>query len=141
VSWADSETLALHGKQAVRRIYESWARGDFRAGNELYDRHVILVLRPEFPEAGPHYGRDAIRKYMKEDFLLDFPDATISAHELLDAGESVIVRVEQSATGPRSGVPVQMRYYQVWTFRGSSVIRIESIMDRGDALEAAGLRD
>jgi hypothetical protein len=33
-----------------------------------------------------------------------------------------------------------MRYYQVWTFRGPSVIRIESIREREDALLAAGLR-
>ena len=29
----------------------------------------------------------------------------------------------------------------IWTFRGKSVIRIESIRGRGEALEAAGLRD
>jgi hypothetical protein len=43
--------------------------------------------------------------------------------------------------GPESGAPVDMRYYQVWTFRGSSVIRIESIREREDALEAVGLRE
>jgi hypothetical protein len=34
-----------------------------------------------------------------------------------------------------------MRYYQVWTLRGSSVIRIESIRKREEALEAVGLRE
>jgi ketosteroid isomerase-like protein len=37
-------------------------------------------------------------------------------------------------------VPAEFRYFQVWTFRGGSVIRIESIRDRDDALEAVGLR-
>jgi ketosteroid isomerase-like protein len=78
---------------------------------------------------------------MRGDFLRDFADATISGQEFLEIGDSVVVRVEQRATGPRSGAPVHMRYYQVWTFRGSSVIRIESIMERADALAAAGLAD
>jgi len=49
---------------------------------------------------------------MKEYFLRDFPDVTISGQELLDAGDSVVVQVEQRATGPRSDASVHMRYYQ-----------------------------
>jgi hypothetical protein len=44
----------------------------------------------------------------------------------------------QQATGAGTGARVEMRYYQVWTFRGASVIRIESIRGRGEALQAAG---
>jgi len=133
VSRANVETL--------RRIYQRWAEGDFSAGFELFDPYVVLVLQPEFPESGPHYGRDAIRRYMRDDFLRDLAGATIAGQEFLDAGDSVVVQVDQRAVGSRSGVPVRMRYYQVWTFRGPSVIRIESIMERNDALEAAGLSD
>jgi hypothetical protein len=32
-----------------------------------------------------------------------------------------------------------MSYYQVWTFRGRSVIRIESIKTRAEVLEVTGL--
>jgi ketosteroid isomerase-like protein len=126
--------------ETLRRIYDRWGRGDFRVGTELYDPEVLLVLRPEFPEAGTYRGPEQIRRYMREDFLADLEDAQIAGEEFLDAGDSVVVRVTQRATGPGSGVPVEMSYYQVWTFRGSSVVRIESIRERGDAFEAAGLR-
>jgi ketosteroid isomerase-like protein len=131
VSEANVETL--------RRIYEAWGRGEFAEGSELYDPHIVLVLRPEFAESGPHYGRDAIRKYMREDFLLDLDRPTISGEEFLEAGDSVVVAVHQQGMGPRSGAPVDMRYFQLWTFRAGTVIRIECIMERDDALEAAGL--
>jgi hypothetical protein len=49
------------------------------------------------------------------------------------------VRVCQHATGPESGAAVDMRYYHVWTFRGSSVIPIESIGEQEDEPEAVGL--
>jgi ketosteroid isomerase-like protein len=127
--------------EIVRRIYERWGRGDFRAGIELYDPYVLLVLRPEFPDARAYCGPDEIRRYMREDFLADLEDAVIVGEEFMEAGDSVLVRVNQQATGPGSGAPVAIRYYQLWTFRGRSVIRIESIRGREEALEAAGLRN
>lgn len=127
--------------EIVRGIYERWGRGDFRAGVELYDPYVQLILRPDFPDSGAYHGPEEIGKYMREDFLADLDDAVIIGEEFFDAGDSVVVRVNQVATGPGSGARVGIRYYQVWTFRGRSVIRIESIRERDEALEAAGLRE
>jgi ketosteroid isomerase-like protein len=130
--------MSQENVEIVRRIYEHWGRGDFRAGVEVYDPYVLLVLRPEFPDAGAYCGPEEIRKYMVEDFLADWHGAVIAGEEFLEAGDSVVVRVRQAATGAESGAPVEMRYYQVWTFRGRSVIRVESISDRAEALEATG---
>ena len=124
--------------ETLRQLYKRWGRGDF-GGTEIYDEHVVLVLRHDFPEAGAHHGRDGIRAYMRNDFLKDFVGATISGEEFIAAGDSVVVRVDQEATGPRSGAAVRMSYFQVWTFRGDSVVRLESIMERSDALAAVGL--
>jgi ketosteroid isomerase-like protein len=126
--------------EIVRRVYERWGRGDFRAGIELYDPDIVFVLRPEFPDAGAYHGPDQIRRYMREDFLPDLEGAAIAGEEFLDAGDTVIVQVHQQATGSRSGAPVAMRYYQLWTFRGRAVIRLESIRERDEALQAAGLQ-
>jgi ketosteroid isomerase-like protein len=126
--------------ETVRRIYESWGRGDFRAGVDLYDPDIRLVLRPEFPDAGTYRGPKEIGRYMREQFLADLESARIVGEEFLDAGDSVVVRVNQEATGPGSGLSVAMRYFQVWTFRGGSVVRIESVRTREEALEAAGVQ-
>jgi ketosteroid isomerase-like protein len=131
--------MSLRNLEIVRRIYEAWGRGDFRAGTELYDPDVLLVLRPQFPDPGTYRGPDEIRRYMREHFLADWEDAAIAGEEFLDAGDSVVIRVSQRATGTGSGAPVEMSYYQVWTFRGTSVVRIESIRERAEALEAAGV--
>jgi ketosteroid isomerase-like protein len=63
----------------------------------------------------------------------------IEAQEFIGAGDSVVVGVHQHAAGKRSGTPVDMRYFHVWTFRGGAVIRIESVREREEALEAAGM--
>lgn len=96
------------------------------------------MLRPGFPDAGAYLGPAEIRRYMLG-FLEDWNQAAIEAEEFLEAGDSVVVAVHQRAAGKGSGIPVNMRYFQVWTFRGGTVIRIESIRDRLDALRAAGL--
>jgi ketosteroid isomerase-like protein len=125
--------------EALRRVYEDWGRGDFSAGPELFDPWVVLVLRPEFPDAGAYLGAEGIRGYMRR-FLEDWDHAVIEAEEFIGAGDNVVVGVHQRAAGKGSGIPVDMRYFQVWTFRGGAVIRIESVREREEALEAAGVR-
>ncbi len=34
-----------------------------------------------------------------------------------------------------------MRYFHVWPFRGPSVVRLECVMQRKDALAAVGIAD
>jgi ketosteroid isomerase-like protein len=131
--------MSQENVETVRQIYDGWGSGDFHAGTDRYDPEIELVLRPEFPDAGVYRGPDEIAKYMRQDFLADLEGAVIAGEEFLDAGDSVVVRVTQRATGPGSRAPVEMRYYQVWTFHGRAVTRIESVRERDEALEAAGL--
>jgi len=125
--------------ETVRRIYAAWGRGDFKPGTELYDPNVLLVLRPEFPDPGTYLGLEEIGGYMRKYFLADLEDAAIIGREFIGAGDSVVVRVDQDVVGPHSGANVVLGYFQVWTFRGDSVVRIESIRERDDALAAVGL--
>jgi ketosteroid isomerase-like protein len=124
----------------VRAVYERWGQGDFRAGIGSFDPWVVLVLRGDFPDAGAYLGLEGIKKYTRQ-LLEGWDHAVIEGEEFTPAGDSVVVRVHQQASGQRSGVPVDMRYFQVWTLRGGSVIRIENVMEREEALEAVGRRD
>jgi ketosteroid isomerase-like protein len=136
--------MSQENVEIVRRIYGEWGRGNFREGAELYDPHVLLVVRPEFGLAsgeGVYCGPDEVARYMRELFLPEGEDLVIAGDEFVDAGDSVVVHVDQRGTGRQSRAPGQLRYFQVWTFRGASVIRIESVMGRAEALEAVGLRE
>lgn len=126
--------------EVVRRIYAEWAKGNFRAGTELFDAGVVLVIRDDFPDAGVYVGVDEIRAYMRQ-FLADWTDAAIEAEDIVGGGDAVAVSVRQHATGTGSGLPVDMRYWQVWTLREGAVTRIESVRSRSEALEVAGLRE
>ncbi len=82
---------------------------------------------------GLYCGPDEVARYMREVFLPEWEGLVIAGDEFVDAGESVVVRLDQRGTGRQSGAPGQLRYFQVWTFRGTSVIRVESVMERAEA--------
>ena len=126
--------------EVVRGIYAEWGKGNFRVGTDLFDSDVVLVIRAEFPDAGAYVGPDEIRGYMRQ-FLSSWTDAVIEAEDIIDAGASVAVAVHQRGTGSGSGLSIDMRYWQVWTFRGSAVTRIESIKTRSEVLDAVGLSE
>lgn len=124
--------------EAVRAVYERWSEGDFRAAVGLLDPHVVLVLGPEFPDAGTHSGIEGIAAYTRG-LLEPWTHFTIEAEEIVAAGDSVLVSVRQHGVGSTSGVPTELRYFMLWTFRAGRVIRLESIRERAEALQAAGL--
>ncbi len=132
--------MSRENVEIVRRVFEAWGRGDFRAGTELYDPYTLLVLRPEFLDPGSYCGPDEIAGYMRG-LLAAWEHFVMVGEEFLDAGDSVVVGVHQQGTGVGSRASVEARYFQLWTFRGGSLIRIESIVDRTEALEAAGLSE
>ena len=120
----------------VRKVYEHWGNGDFASGVEPYGPDTELVLGADFPDAGAHRGLDAIRSYTRG-FLSPWDSISIAADELQDFGDRVLVRVFQRGIGTSSGIEIEMRYFQLWTFEGSTASRVEAIMDEADALEAA----
>jgi ketosteroid isomerase-like protein len=126
--------------EVMRRIFDDSGRGDFRAAAERFDPHVLLVLRPEFPDAGLYVGPAEIAKYTR-DLLASWESFVMEGEDFVDAGDSVVVQIRQRGVGVSSGVVTEVRYFQVWTFRGDAIIRIESIREREQALEAVGLEE
>jgi uncharacterized protein len=135
--------MSQENVEVVRAVYERWSEGDFRAAVALFDPHVVLVLGggfgPDSPDA-TYLGAEAVSAYTRE-LLETWPDLTMEAEEIVPAGDSVVVSVHQHGVGSASGVPTEMRFFTLWTFRGRKVIRLESFRERTEALEAVGLRE
>ena len=124
--------------EIVRAVYERWGEGDFRTDVDLLDPHVVLVLGPDFPDAGMHSGVEGVAAYTRG-LLEPWTHFTIEAEELIGAGDSVFASVSQRGVGSTSGVPTVFRYFMLWTFRGRKVIHIETFRERAEAVAAAGL--
>jgi hypothetical protein len=66
-------------------------------------------------------------------------DAVIE--DLIDKGDSIVVRVRAHMTGEQSGLKRDMEFSQVLTFRKGKLVLAEYFWDHQEALEAAGLRE
>jgi hypothetical protein len=74
-------------------------------------------------------------------YLKDWKSLSISAESFEQAGDRVLVKVRQAGTARDTGLPIGIDYFQVWSFRGDSVLRVESILRESRARKVAGLAD
>ena len=89
---------------------------------------------------GHHHGHAGYREVWGQ-VLESFEDWTLEPEELIDLGHHLISVTRMSGHGAGSGAPVSQRVFQVYTFRRGLVVKQEDFGDRGEALEAAGLRE
>jgi ketosteroid isomerase-like protein len=132
--------MSQENVEIVRGIYESWATGDFGAGLTHLDPYVVFVVRHPFPELAVVVGPDEIREYMRR-FLDNWEHYAVEARGFRAAGDTVLADALQHGAGKASRIEMEQRFFMLFTFRGGKIVRIESVLDEGEALEAAGLRD
>jgi ketosteroid isomerase-like protein len=133
--------MAQENADALRAVYEEWAKGNFEAGGDLWDRRVLFIPVSDLPDVGEYLGPEGVTAFMVA-FLQAWTDFTITAEEWIEAGDSVVVVANQQGEGRESRIPAALhQQFHVWTFRGSAVIRFEAFQDRAEALEAVGLRE
>jgi ketosteroid isomerase-like protein len=130
--------MSEENADALRAAFGMYARGDFSPIGMLGDEFE-LVISPEAPDAGTYRGEEA-RRWLRA-WVASFEGMTIEATEILDAGDKVFLGMTQRGRPPGSAVSVEGRWWQVSTFRGREIVRVEMFPDRAQALEAAGLRE
>lgn len=111
---------------------------------EMLDEQVICDTRsyPTFSadSNGVYVGRAAVIEANRH-YWGTWDDYYLEAEELIDAGASVVCVVRERGRGKSSGVPVERRWAQIWTFRRGRIIRWELFGDKAAALEATGLAE
>ena len=122
--------------EIARKGVEAYARGDLDTALASVDPDIIW--NPV--EEAATQGHDAIRANL-ERWETDFEDFEATPEEYIDAGDQVLVTIHWSGRGRGSGVQVDIRTYNLYTFRDGKVIRMDEFTERSDALEAAGLSE
>ena len=130
--------MSQENVETLRPIYDEWAKGNLRAGLDLFDPNVVYINSPGLFVTGTCYGLNAMQEWMRE-FLKQWDSYQAHATEFIPCGDTIVVAFRQVVTGSRSGIRGDMNAFAVWTFRGDKVIRLEKMSARREALEAAGL--
>jgi ketosteroid isomerase-like protein len=119
--------------------------GDFQALLELLSDDVVWD-NAHFGAAVPldHEGvvrgkRDVSR--LLRSWVSTWQDFRFDAEEIIDAGDAVVVVIRETGRGRTSGLPMENRYCQVWTFRDGRIVSATIHRQKRDALKAVGLEE
>jgi ketosteroid isomerase-like protein len=119
--------------EAIRRGYEHFiATGEVRAHPDL----VWDVSRLGWPDQQIYPGVEGATRFNAE-WADAWDDWELEVEDYLDAGERVVVILNQRGRSKATGIPVDMRFAQVWTLRDGRATRMEMYASVEEALEAA----
>ena len=98
------------------------------------------MSRIGWPDKQIYFGAEGANQ-----FIAEWADAwdgwELTAEDFIDAGSRVVVIVSQRGRLKATGIPVDMRFAQVWSFRDGQSIRMQMYSSVDEALEAAGLSE
>ncbi len=127
----------------VRELNEAANRRDLDAFVALLSPDVVWEVNPELPGLREVYrGRAEVRDLVRD--LLEVGDSSsqVQLEEITDLSDGrVLADTLLTGRGKSSGVPMELRYWQLFSVAQGKIARRQVFMDRDPALEAAGLSE
>jgi ketosteroid isomerase-like protein len=129
--------MSRENVEIMRRGYERWtATGQIRAHADLgWD-----VSKLGWPDQQVYSGPEGANQFNAE-WAAAWDDWQLEVEDFIDAGERVVAIVNQRGRSKATGIPVDMRFAQVWSFRDGQAIRMQMYASVDEALEAVGLSE
>ena len=120
-------------RRGIASVHDFWA---------MLDEYVVWDLRgaPGVDLDPVYLGRDAVIEASRR-YWGTWKDYVLEAEEIIDVGPSVVVALRERMRGKASGVEIDRRFAQVWTFHRGRLIRWELFRDRLEAVRAVGLHE
>jgi uncharacterized protein len=134
--------MSQENVEIVRRAVEAILRGDWQQAAHLLD-----------PDAEGHgtvgglsegevlRGVTQFRQSFEQEDAEAWDERRLEAERFIDAGDCVVVPLHEFRRGKGSGVEMETDTAMVYEVRDGRVVGIQGYMDRGEALQAAGLRE
>jgi uncharacterized protein len=127
----------------VRAMFDAFNRGDFAAAIDVLDEdiewQVPHIAALDAPVSGVIRGRNRLVENFAQWFEA-WETYAFQATEVLGHGEDVFVAGLQTGRGRNSGLDVNVPTFHVFTLREGKIRVMRTFPERGDALEAVGLR-
>jgi ketosteroid isomerase-like protein len=134
--------MSQENVEIVRQAHEAFLAGDQEKSAQLVDPEVeFLGTVGGLQEGQIAHGQSEIDQKFEAEDLEAWEERRLEAEEFIDAGDNVVVLLHEYRRGRGSGVELESKTAVVVAVRGGRVVRIQGYMDRGAALEAAGLSE
>ncbi|HEV7461170.1 MAG TPA: nuclear transport factor 2 family protein [Solirubrobacteraceae bacterium] len=131
--------MSQENVEIVRRAFEAWDRRDYDAAASHFSADLEIDASDRILNPAVYTGIDGARRFRSE-IAEAWDEFHVEVEDLLPAGDEVVALVRSIARGPSSGAEVESRAAWVVDVREQKVTRLRLYRDRGQALEAAGLR-
>jgi ketosteroid isomerase-like protein len=127
--------MSQQNVEIMRRGYERFmASGEIRAHPDL----VWDVSRLGWPDQQIYAGPEGANQFNAE-WADAWDDWELEVEDFIDAGEDVVAIVNQRGRSKATGIPVEMRFAQVWTLRDGRAIRMQMYASTEEAVRSVGL--
>jgi ketosteroid isomerase-like protein len=136
--------------ELVRRIYEGGPEVErlLRSGSDLTGHRWLGLWHPEclleeiaeVPDAASYHGRAGVVEYFQQAFGEVWDEWRFTPAEIIEGGDAVFAVIDNWGRS-KAGAELEMRIFQVFRIRDGMVIRASGYLDRGEALDAAGLME
>jgi ketosteroid isomerase-like protein len=135
--------MSQENVDAMRKVYEAMARGDFWAAGEVLDPEI------EWSWPSTMSGLTGVKTYhgiegveaATRDVFKAWEMFRQEAEEFIEEGDDVVVVVRMYGRLKGSSQEIEETSGHVWTFRDARVIRFRAFDTPTQALEAAGLSE
>jgi ketosteroid isomerase-like protein len=130
--------MSQENVEMIERMLDK-AQHDPTALFEILDDDVRWELGSlNIPDVGATYcGPAGVGEFFRR-WVGPFDEWGYEVGDVIEAGDSVVVQIQQWGRGKGSGATVESRFWQVWTIRDGKVVRATHHFEKADALEAVG---
>lgn len=105
----------------------------------ILDPKIAWIVRGGPPDLhGEFHGIDRAREYYAQ-WASAWAEWSWEIEDVREQGDVVVTRTWLTGRGRGSGLVLDMRIGQIWTFEDGKVVRYEALPSWEQALEAAGL--
>jgi len=122
----------------VRRFVNAFNRRDLESVVADMAPEAELHEWPEAPGAQSYRGAEGIRVAL-DTWFDTWEWMQVEIEDIRDLGDTILFTLHQRAKGKTSEAEVEIRSFNVYTFREGKVIGIRLFLERESALEAAGI--
>jgi ketosteroid isomerase-like protein len=123
-----------------RRAWERFLAGDTPGALSFLDPDVEVHEPPQMPDAQSYRGHAGWQAQLDR-FGDAFTDISYRVLEHIDCGDEVVTVVTANGTATSSGVPGEMTYAQLETWRDGRMVTLRYFVSRDEALQAAAPRE
>jgi ketosteroid isomerase-like protein len=133
--------MSQENVELIRRGIEAYVAGDWETWLEGFDPEIEWIEMPSLgPDASTYRGIKEVRRAV-ESWIGMWTDYKFEVRDYFDAGDEVVVLVQESGRGRSTGAAVERQLGEICTIDSGKLSRLRMYGSWAEALEAAGLSE